>query len=281
MNKLIKKIVESNYNFNIDIEPIDDNKKTSLSKSDYKPSTQLQSYSEHEYETVDFDLPSGTLWCKKNLGAKTERYYGKYYSWGELEPKESYYEEDYKYYHVNVDMSEFDPKRHSDFAKRVEYEIHHLVCKLTKYCDTPSEGYKNYTDNLLQLTPEDDAATQIISPRFRIPSVENYNELFEYTDHHWVNDNEYRGWKFISKTDPSIFIFFSESGCRFDNLNLYNSDKRVCGLDMEGLYWTSTINDYNPRCAMYMKFGLGDYDWPRIESIERHRGLTIRPITYK
>ena len=47
---------------------------------------------------VDLGLPSGTLWCKCNLGAKHEYSYGDYYAWGELTTKdENYTDENYMY----------------------------------------------------------------------------------------------------------------------------------------------------------------------------------------
>ena len=39
-----------------------------------------------DYNYVDLGLPSGTLWCTKNLGAETETDPGNYYQWGYTEP---------------------------------------------------------------------------------------------------------------------------------------------------------------------------------------------------
>ena len=57
-----------------------------------------------KYEVVDLGLPSGTLWCKYNLGVnsnklfKAEDWYGDYYAWGELEPNKSKpYWDNYKF----------------------------------------------------------------------------------------------------------------------------------------------------------------------------------------
>jgi len=55
-------------------------------------------------EVVDLGLPSGTLWCKYNLGATCEpnnnkSWFGNYYAWGELEPNKKKYDWDhYKFY---------------------------------------------------------------------------------------------------------------------------------------------------------------------------------------
>ena len=53
------------------------------------------SWSEYLDSFVDLGLPSGTLWCKYNLGANKETDYGDYYAWGELTTKDEYSEENY------------------------------------------------------------------------------------------------------------------------------------------------------------------------------------------
>ena len=40
----------------------------------------------NNYKFVNLGLPSGTLWCTKNLGAETETDPGNYYQWGYTEP---------------------------------------------------------------------------------------------------------------------------------------------------------------------------------------------------
>ena len=41
----------------------------------------------NDFEYVDLGLPSGTLWAKCNVGAKTGTEYGDYFAWGETKPK--------------------------------------------------------------------------------------------------------------------------------------------------------------------------------------------------
>ena len=45
------------------------------------------------YDFVDLGLPSGSKWATCNVGANSPTEYGNYYAWGEIEPKESYTEE--------------------------------------------------------------------------------------------------------------------------------------------------------------------------------------------
>lgn len=50
----------------------------------------------HEY--VDLGLPSGTLWATCNVGSNNPEDIGHYFAWGEVEPKETYTRENYKWY---------------------------------------------------------------------------------------------------------------------------------------------------------------------------------------
>lgn len=50
----------------------------------------------HEY--VDLGLPSGTLWATYNIGATSPYEKGLYFAWGEVEPKEDFTWENYKFF---------------------------------------------------------------------------------------------------------------------------------------------------------------------------------------
>ena len=83
MNNYIKKIVED-FNFN-----------------SIQNDGETQYYSNAVFDTViefvDLGLPSGTLWCERNLGAKNKYEYGDYYAWGELTIKNEYSDKNYTY----------------------------------------------------------------------------------------------------------------------------------------------------------------------------------------
>ena len=85
-------------------------------------------------EVVDLGLPSGTLWCKYNLGVDPtklltpEDWYGDYYAWGDLEPNKT--DEDGK---IDFDWS------NQKYVKAFN--------KLTKYCNISTYGLNGFTDN--------------------------------------------------------------------------------------------------------------------------------------
>ena len=101
------------------------------------------------------DLGLSVKWRNALLGATNgdtaESWYGNYYAWGEIETKDVYSWDTYKYGNG-------------------------LQNKLTKYCNMSSYGKDGFTDKLIQLVPEDDVATQT-NPAWRIPSQVELNEL--------------------------------------------------------------------------------------------------------
>lgn len=50
----------------------------------------------HDY--VDLGLPSGTLWATYNVGATSPYEKGDYFAWGEVEPREDFSWESYKFF---------------------------------------------------------------------------------------------------------------------------------------------------------------------------------------
>lgn len=84
---------------------------------------------------VDLGLPSGTLWATCNVGANTPEEYGDYFAWGETSTKAKYNWNNYKYCKDGYSRN------------------------LTKYCNDPYEGYQEFTDELTELHPCDDAAS--------------------------------------------------------------------------------------------------------------------------
>ena len=90
---------------------------------------------------VDLGLPSGLLWAKCNIGAATESDAGGYFAWGETAPK-------------------------TEFG----YGKYKFGSTFTKY---------NWSDNLRELQPEDDAATVILGPWCHTPTKAEWEELIE------------------------------------------------------------------------------------------------------
>lgn len=68
-------------------------------------------YSQNVAEAVNLGL--SVKWASHNVGAKTPEQYGNYYAWGEVEPKDSYTEENSQTYGVYVGTD----------IKRTKYDV--------------------------------------------------------------------------------------------------------------------------------------------------------------
>ena len=155
----------------------------------------------HEY--VDLGLPSGLLWATCNVGADTPEGYGDYFAWGETQPKDVYNWDTYLYYDGS---------------------------NLTKY--TGSDG-------LTILLPEDDAATANWGNGWRMPTKEEWQELYQNTTVTWTQQNGVNGRLFTAPNGNSLFL--PAAGCRWDsNLYLVGSN---------GYYWSSSLYTDNPSSA--------------------------------
>ena len=158
-------------------------------------------------DTVDFNLPSGNLWYKFNLGATNptetvlspQEWYGDYYAWGELEPKDDYSVNNYKF-------------------NRVIYNDMRAITQFTKYCHNPEDGHKGYSDNLTQLEPKDDVVHVKLGQNYYIPTAEDFEELFQYTTQEYKRNyckiKNLNGVLFIGKNDSNKTMFVPCTGLR-------------------------------------------------------------------
>ena len=217
-----------------------------------------------KYEVINLSLPSGTLWCKYNLGVNPnqlinpEDWYGDYYAWGELEPNKS------KPYWDN-------------------YKFGNSFNELTKYCNNYEYGLNGFTDNLANLQSEDDVAYQnkkFYNYKFHIPTKEQFEELIKYTNNYWVNNYDpnksihnhddggikwLNGYVFEGKNGNQMFIPASgrRSGFIIDNAG------SCCRL------WSSSLCLDNPSHAYYLYFNSYSIN---MSSFLRYQCYCIRPV---
>lgn len=106
---------------------------------------------DYHHDYVDLGLPSGTLWATCNLGADTPYEEGEYFAWGEIN-------------------GSFHGYTLFDFG-----QYKYVSCIKVGYDYVYHKYYSG--DNLLQLQPEDDAATYYWGSNWRIPSKAQIEEL--------------------------------------------------------------------------------------------------------
>lgn len=157
-------------------------------------------------EYVDLGLPSGTLWAKTNLEASSAEQDGGFYAWGELDVKERYTSEYYKW---------------------ILNDNGNLV--LTKYMT----GYPSMCpDGLFSLEMEDDAARQKLGGSWRIPMVCDWTELLDHCTSEWC---EYQGtWGYKLSAANGEWIFLPATGmCK--GTPAYKGEY--------GCYWSTAVED--------------------------------------
>ncbi len=164
------------------------------------------SINNHEY--VDLGLPSGLLWATCNVGAESPFDNGDYFAWGETTTKDVYAYDNYL--HTELD----------------------------------EDGYRHYTkytnsDGKMVLDLIDDAASVNWGDSWRIPTIEDYEELIQYCISIDTIINGVSGYKVIGRNENYIFI---------PDAGGYCDDKFVNG----SRYWSSTCSSYNGDMAFFM-----------------------------
>ncbi len=193
---------------------------------------------DHGY--VDLGLPSGLLWATCNVGANAPEEYGDYFAWGETQPKDTYNWSMYQHCMGNVYM-------------------------LTRYCDSSSFGYNGFTDNLTTLLPEDDAATTNWGSVWRMPTKEEWQELYNNTTCIWTTQDGVNGQLFTASNGNSLFL--PAAGCR--------DDHSLDGAGSFGSYWSNLLGMDYPLHAWAFSFYSGDYD---VLEYSRHYGRSVRAV---
>ncbi len=192
---------------------------------------------DHDY--VDLGLPSGTLWATCNVGATTPEGYGDYFAWGETEPKSTYNWSTYKY--ANGDHNQ-----------------------LTKYCNKSNYGYNDFIDSLPALEPSDDAATANWGGEWRMPSTEQWRELFKNTTVQYKTINGVKGMLFTVNNDS---LFLPAAGYCWDNGLSHDGNS--------GYYWSNSLDTVIPYSAKYFYFKPNSY---YVDYDRRYLGLSVRAV---
>ena len=172
----------------------------------------------HEY--VDLGLPSGLKWATCNIGAESPEQLGYFLSWGEVEPKDYYYWDTYKY-SGDTDSS------------------------FTKYCFDSQYGLDGFVDNKLQLDLEDDAAHVNWGGKWRMPTAEEAKELYDCCKWTWTIEKGMPGYKVMGINGNSIFMPAAGSMGWNEHYDFKN----------EVTYWTSTLSqdEYYPNQAVFIR----------------------------
>lgn len=202
----------------------------------------LQSESEINISdnVVDLGLPSGILWAKGNLCKNGSNYYigsetdyGTYVSWGNI-------------------------NGHNE-GERYDFSS-------TNYSSTTGASL---TANISKTDTAHDICLARLGKGCSLPTIAQFQELLYYTDADWVanyNSTGVAGYKFMKKSDHSVYVFFPASG-NYQGTSLMNRNTH-------GFYWSSGY--YSSSNALNMFFynsSLVPYT-----EVQRSDGRSIRPV---
>lgn len=188
----------------------------------------------HKY--VDLGLPSGLKWATCNIGANTPESFGNYFAWGETTQKPVY-----------------DESTCLTHAK--------TTLELKK------NGYLN-SQGILAIAH--DAANSNWGGSWRMPTLDEFNELKSNCKWNWTTQSGKKGFKITGPNGQSIFL--PAAGTKMDS-SFFPSG---------GMYWTSSLppDDWFESAAYRVEINMYNVD-PIIDGGVSGRivGLTIRPVS--
>lgn len=183
------------------------------------------------------DLGLSVKWSSWNVGAESPEEFGGYYAWGETEEKAHYDWSTYKWCNGSYDS-------------------------MTKYCFDSCFGT---VDNKNNLSPEDDVAHVKWGERWRMPTIDEIDELCNKCTWVWTSLNGVNGYLITGPNGNGIFL--PAAGHR--------DGKNVNGCGSYGSYWSATVVENCSYIACFLYFRGGEYDW---NDNNRYYGRTIRPV---
>lgn len=189
----------------------------------------------NNHESVDLGLPSGLKWATCNVGANSPEEYGDYFAWGETEPQAS-------------NSYSWDSYRWCNGSRYT----------MTKYGTDSSFGT---VDNKIVLDLEDDAAHANWGGSWRMPTVEEQDELLINCTWIWTAQKGVNGYTVTGPNGHSIFL--PAAGTR-------------SSAPYDGNYWSSSLSPTFGHRAFHLFFY--PTNWSRSDSGSRCYGNSVRAV---
>lgn len=213
------------------------------------------------YEFVDLGLPSGLLWATTNVGATKPEESGLYFQWGDTQGYKVTLGEVQDESNGIYSIESMEPEMKQFSADFSDYKFYNSETSLfTKY---------NASDGLTVLELSDDAANADYS-KMRIPTKEEYEELWDGTTSTWTdnyNGTNVKGYVFTSKVDETKSIFVPAAGVVWNGI--------IDAVGLGGFLWSSSLDEYDVEFACTFSLYADYID--RNES-SRYGGISIRPV---
>ena len=228
-------------------------------------SASITAFAQSGHEYVDLGL--SVKWATCNIGAEKPEDFGDYFAWGETSP---YYESidplvwkegKEKGYDVSLATDKYNNRR-SVFGTRQPAPA------------STSAKYSVETNGKKQLDLEDDAAHVNWGGSWRMPTMEECQELVDKCTWELTTRNGVKGFVVKSKTNGNS-IFIPAAGY-FVGIHYFpNTESEY----HNGYYWSSTLSPNYSYRASYLLFTI--YEWNktlRVDVLEREYGCPVRPV---
>lgn len=218
---------------------------TSIGQQDYNPvekiSEDINIFSPSLYKAIDLGLPSGILWADRNIGATTPEEAGMYFQWGDTQG------------YTDEQVGNEEGQKYFDWSD-YKFSINNYPGDFSKY---------NASDSKNVLDSEDDAAYVNMGGNWRMPTFDEFKELYLNTDIYlvptegeeiqgtaqeqsfksvrinWASKEEgtLKGVKFYKKGDKQTYMFVPISG------GVYASS--ISDVGELGYLWTSSLGSFS------------------------------------
>lgn len=191
------------------------------------------------------DLGLSVYWAATNIGADKPEDYGGYFAWGETETKDDYTWSTYK------------------MCNKVPADVDGIP-SFSKYVVNSGCGT---VDDKKYLEPEDDVAHLRLGGYWRLPAVNEWDELENKCTWTWKQENGVNGMLVTSNINgASIFIPFAG----------YRAGKDTIEVGMSGNYWTLQIYGQLSQFAAIQFIRANSL--PTYYTLYRYLGHSIRPV---
>ena len=233
-------------------------------------------FSKELYKAIDLGLPSRTLWANCNVGATNEEEAGLYFQWGDTQG------------YTAEQVGNGEGLKAFGWAD-YKFSIDGSSSNLSKY---------NASDSKKVLDPEDDAAHVNMGGNWRMPTLEEYEELFMNTDAYlvptegeeiqgtaqeqggrvvinWASQAEgtQKGVKFYKKGDKQTYIFVPAAGYAYKKV--YADNSLVQDVGRHSYLWTSSLYPSGVLVAWDFDFSAS---FGYISNFKRSHGIPVRGI---
>lgn len=200
------------------------------------------------------DLGLSVKWANFNIGASTPTSYGNYYAWGEIETKDEYTWENYKFRSSGNSSNDI---------------------KFSKYNESSAFGNYGPIDNKTVLDPEDDVARVVLGNGWRMPTEKEVIELKNNCS--WKETGNGYFVSGLAKGYERYCIFIPKSG------NINGKTRENIGSDC--YFWSASLFSFmfmgsptfQPWCGSLVRASENNY--LSVGGGDRYLGLPVRPVT--